>query len=81
MQAHDTHDAIGYSHYLLMSKKNIPMLERPAWFNACIIAAVFATILIPASASMGFFAIVLNLIGVAMFVVPMVAAVRDGDLA
>jgi hypothetical protein len=56
------------------------MLDRPAWFNACIIGAVFATILIPASASIGFFSFLLNLAAVAMFVVPMVAAVRDGEL-
>lgn len=57
------------------------MIERPAWFNACIIAAVFSTILIPASASIGFFTFLLNLVGVALFVVPMVVAVREGDLA
>ena len=57
------------------------MLERPAWFTACIIAAVFSTILLPASAHIGFFTFVLNLICIAMFVVPMVAAVRDGELS
>ncbi|MFK7993328.1 MAG: hypothetical protein AB8B87_04260 [Granulosicoccus sp.] len=56
------------------------MLDRPAWFDACLIGAVFATILVPASAHMGFFSFLLNIICVAMFVVPMVFAVRDGDL-
>lgn len=57
------------------------MLERPAWFTACIIAAVFATILLPASAHIGFFAFLLNIMCIAAFVVPMVAAVRDGELS
>lgn len=57
------------------------MENRPAWFDACLIGAVFATILIPASASLGFFSFLLNVICVAMFVVPMVVAVRNGELA
>lgn len=57
------------------------MLERPAWFDACIIASVFTTILLPGSAHIGFFTFVLNLVCIAMFVVPMIAAVRDGELS
>jgi len=56
------------------------MVDRPGWFDACIIAAVFSTVLIPASASNGFFWFVLNIADVAMFVVPMVAAVRNNEL-
>ncbi|MFK7858441.1 MAG: hypothetical protein AB8B64_06465 [Granulosicoccus sp.] len=57
------------------------MKPRPAWFDACIIGAVFSTVLLAASAHVGFFTFLLNAICVAMFVVPMVAAVRDGELA
>ena len=56
------------------------MTKRPAWFDGCIIGAVFTTILLPASAHISFFSFLLNLVGIAMFVVPIVAAVRDGDL-
>jgi len=52
------------------------MLDRPVWFDACIIGAVFATILIPASASIGFFSFLLNVAAAAMFIIPMVLAVR-----
>jgi len=57
------------------------MIERPAWFNACIIGAVFATILLAATAHVGFFSFVLNLACVGMLVYPMVEAVRNGELA
>lgn len=57
------------------------MEDRSAWFDACIIGAVFATILIPASASMGFFSFLLNIICIAMLVVPMVVGGRDNELA
>ncbi len=56
------------------------MPTRPGWFDACIIGAVFTTILLAASAHVGFFTFLINLICLAMFVVPMMAAVRDGDL-
>lgn len=56
------------------------MVSRPAWFDACIIGAVFSTILIPASASNGFLWFIMNVAAVAMFVVPMVWAVRDKEL-
>jgi len=57
------------------------MEKRPAWFDACIIGAVFSTVLLAASAHIGFFSFLLNLVCVAMFVVPMVAAVREGELS
>ena len=57
------------------------MLNRPAWFDACLIAAVFATILLPGSAHISFFTFVLNLACIGMFVYPMVDAVRSGELA
>jgi len=56
------------------------MIDRPLWFNVCIIAAVFATILLAASAHVGFFTFVLNLLALGMIVAPMVIAVRNGDL-
>ncbi|MFK8083572.1 MAG: hypothetical protein AB8B97_25095 [Granulosicoccus sp.] len=57
------------------------MEKRPAWFDACLIGAVFATVLLAASAHVGFFSFLLNLICVGMFVVPMVVAVREGELS
>lgn len=57
------------------------MTERPAWFTGCIIGAVFATILLPNSAHMGFFSFLLHLLCIAMFIAPMVYAVRDGELS
>ena len=54
------------------------MGERPLWFDGCIIGAVFATILLPASMFAGTF--ILNLIAVACFVVPIVFAVREGEV-
>lgn len=56
------------------------MLDRPAWFNACILGAVFATTLLAASAHVGFFTFVLNVIAIGMLVAPMVLAVRDGEV-
>lgn len=56
------------------------MSKRPAWFDACILGGVFALILLPAGASLGFMFFVLNLLAIAAFVVPIVAAVKDGDL-
>lgn len=56
------------------------MIDRPAWFNACIIACVFATTLLAASAHVGFFTFVLNVAALAMLVATMVFAVRDGDV-
>ena len=57
------------------------MLDRPLWFDCCIIGAVFLTILLPASADLGFFTFVLNAVGVALFVTPMVMAVKSGELS
>lgn len=56
------------------------MLERPVWFTACIIATVFSTVLLAASSHVGFFVFLLNLACVAMFVVPMVDAVKKGEV-
>ena len=56
------------------------MLERPVWFTACIIATVFSTVLLAASSHVGFFIFLLNLACVAMFVVPMVDAVKKGEV-
>ena len=57
------------------------MTNRPLWFDACIIGAVFSTVLLAGTAYMGFFFFLLNIAAIAMFVVPMVMAVREGDLA
>ena len=55
------------------------MSDRPFWFDGSIIGAVFATVLLSASAFAGTF--ILNLIAVACFVAPIVAGIRDGDVA
>ena len=56
------------------------MSERPPWFDGCIIGAVFSTVLLSASVFVGAFTFVLNLVAVACFVAPIVAAVRNGDV-
>jgi len=54
------------------------MSDRPLWFDGSIIGAIFALVVLPASADSGTF--LLNLIALACFVAPIVFAVRDGDL-
>ena len=57
------------------------MSERPKWFDGCIIGAVFSTVLLSASVFVGAFTFILNLVAVACFVVPIVVAVREGDVS
>ena len=56
------------------------MDNLPLWFTACIAGTVFSTVIIPASMHVGFGAVVLNLVALACFVVPMVAAWRAGEV-
>ena len=56
------------------------MSERPPWFDGSIVGAVFSTVLLSASVFVGAFTFILNLVAVACFVAPIVAAVRDGDV-
>ncbi len=51
--------------------------EKPPWFMATFIGAVFATIVLPNSMHAGFGAFVLNAIAIACFVVPLVAWQRE----
>ncbi len=54
--------------------------KRPIWFDACIIGAVFSTVLLAATAFVGFFTFLLNVIVLGMFIAAMVQAVKDGDV-
>ena len=62
-----------------MSETNAPADARPAWFDACIIGAVFALVVLPAGGSLGFGMLVLNLAAIACFVAPVVAWARGRD--
>lgn len=57
------------------------MKKRPLWFDACIIGAVFSTVLLAATSFVGFFAFLLNVVAIGLFVAPIVMGVKDGDVA
>lgn len=52
----------------------------PAWFTGCIIGAVFALVMTPASLDIGFGTFLLNLIAFGAFLAPVVVAVREGSV-
>lgn len=53
--------------------------EKPAWFDATFIGAVFAVVVLPNSMHVGFLALVLNVIAIACFVAPLVAWRRESQ--
>ena len=61
-----------------MSDSTAP--ARPAWFDACIIGCVFASILLSASIFVGFGTFLLNLVALGCFAAPIVMAVREGEV-
>ena len=60
-------------------KETRPVSERPAWFDGCIVGAVFAVIVLPAAMSAGFFTLLLNAAAIACFIAPLVMHGRERD--
>ena len=52
------------------------MTDRPLWFDGCLIGAIFALLLTPASADTGLFLV--NLVALACFLAPVIATLREG---
>lgn len=51
------------------------MSERPVWFNACIVGAIFSLVVLPTAGS--FFMLLVNLIAFGCFVAPVVAIMKE----
>lgn len=60
---------------------NDPMEDIKPWFTFCLVGAVFALIITPATASVGFGLFALNAIALGFFVAPIVADARDAESA
>lgn len=55
------------------------MEDFTPWFTFCLVGAVFALIITPATASVGFGLFALNAIALAFFAAPIVADARASD--